>query len=109
MNNYSEDKYLNIVRSIAQNALTKVSGVLVDKGTSNSRLSGVSYKKDRNVNVFIDDGRVILDIYINVAYDHNVPEVACNLQETVKSEIEAATSFKVEAVNVNVSGVVFKQ
>lgn len=108
MNNASEDRYINIIGSIAQNAITKVPGILSDKGASNSKLSGVSYRRKRNFNIYIDEGKVVIDIYLNVSYGFSVPEVACNVQETVKSEIEAATSFTVEAINVNVSGVVFK-
>lgn len=108
MGNGSEDRYLNIIHSIAQNAINKVPGILSDKGTSDSKLSGVSYRKKRNMNIYIDEGKIVIDIYLNVSYGYSVPEVACSVQETVKSEIEAATDFTVETININVSGVVFK-
>ena len=62
--------------------------------------------KNTNCHVFIDnDGEVIIDLFINADYGYCIPEVVCNLQETIKSEVEEATKFQVKKINVNVANI----
>ena len=60
---------------------------------------------DRGVDVVqVDDGLVI-DVYVIVQYGVRISEVAHNLQETVKFEVERSVNVAVLQVNVNVQGV----
>jgi uncharacterized alkaline shock family protein YloU len=60
---------------------------------------------DRGVEVVeVEDGLAI-DLYVIVQYGMRISEVAHNLQETVKFEVERAVSVPVLEVNVNVQGV----
>lgn len=54
----------------------------------------------------VEDG-VILDLYIAVDYGVKIPEVAWNLQEKVKKDMELSFELKVKAVNIHVQGVHF--
>ncbi|TMB77071.1 MAG: Asp23/Gls24 family envelope stress response protein [Chloroflexi bacterium] len=54
--------------------------------------------------VQVEDGLAI-DVYVIVQYGIRISEVAHNLQETVKFEVERSVNVPVVKVNVNVQGV----
>jgi uncharacterized alkaline shock family protein YloU len=60
---------------------------------------------DRGVEVVEVQGGLAIDLYVIVQYGMRISEVAHNLQETVKFEVERAVSVPVVEVNVNVQGV----
>jgi uncharacterized alkaline shock family protein YloU len=60
---------------------------------------------DRGVEVVEVEGGLAIDIYVIVRYGMRISEVAHNLQETVKFEVERAVNVPVVEVNVNVQGV----
>jgi uncharacterized alkaline shock family protein YloU len=60
---------------------------------------------DRGVEVVeVEDGLAI-DVFVIVQYGIRISEVAHNLQQTVKFEVERAVNVPVARVNVNVQGV----
>ena len=42
---------------------------------------------------------------VNVNIGLSIPEVVCELQETIKKDVESATKFTVKRINVNVANV----
>ena len=60
---------------------------------------------DRGTDVVEVEGGLAIDIYVIVQYGMRISEVAHNLQETVKFEVERAVNVSVREVNVNVQGV----
>jgi uncharacterized alkaline shock family protein YloU len=60
---------------------------------------------DRGTDVVEVEGGLAIDIYVIVQYGMRISEVAHNLQETVKFEVERAVNVPVVEVNVNVQGV----
>ncbi len=60
---------------------------------------------DRGVDVLEVEGGLAIDLYVIVQYGMRISEVAHNLQETVKFEVERAVNVPVAEVNVNVQGV----
>ena len=60
---------------------------------------------DRGVDVVPADGGLAIDVYVIVQYGVRISEVAHNLQETVKFEVERSVGVSVVQVNVNVQGV----
>ena len=87
-----------IVKGIVMLAVSDVSGVAIKKG-----------KKDKlNLTKITFDGdRVNIDVTVDVLYGYNVPDVAFNIQESVKHNIESMSKYKVDSVDVHVQGVVF--
>ena len=63
----------------------------------------------KGVAVRTNEGRVILDLYIIVKYGKKISDIAWNVQENVKKEVENMTGAVVESVNIHVSGVDFTQ
>ena len=60
---------------------------------------------DRGTDVVEVEGGLAIDLYVIVQYGMRISEVAHNIQETVKFEVERAVNVPVVEVNVNVQGV----
>jgi uncharacterized alkaline shock family protein YloU len=60
---------------------------------------------DRGVVVIEAEGGLAIDVFVIVQYGIRISEVAHNLQETVKFEVERSVNVPVVQVNVNVQGV----
>lgn len=64
----------------------------------------------QGVEVRIEGNEVKVDLWVVVCYGVKIVEVAHNVMETVRYEIEKMTGFQAVEVNVNVVGIrVFKQ
>lgn len=59
----------------------------------------------KGVEVVFEDGQVMIDLYIIVSYGVNIAEVAKNVVEKVKYQVEKQTGLGVKSVNINVQGV----
>lgn len=97
----------DVVATIASIAAKSVDGVA---GMLNSLTGGFAEflgKKNssKGVKVVIDDRDVTVDMYVVVEYGVKIPDVAWEIQEKTKSEVEAMTGLNVTAVNVNIEGV----
>jgi uncharacterized alkaline shock family protein YloU len=60
---------------------------------------------DRGVEVVDTEGGLAIDVFVVVQYGIRISEVAHNLQQTVKFEVERSVNVPVAVVNVNVQGV----
>lgn len=60
---------------------------------------------DRGVDVVGVDEGLAIDVFVIVQYGVRISEVAHNLQQTVKFEVERSVNVPVVQVNVNVQGV----
>lgn len=99
----------NVVLSIVKLATQEINGI-----ASLSKNAMSVWKKMVNKNYnhgvvieFGEDNEVYVDVYVNVLFGYSVKDVAFRVQENIKSSIESMTDFKVAAINVNVTGVVF--
>lgn len=99
-------RYAGIISSIVSASVAITEGVTRESGLSKNSF-GLSTLKEKNIHVYIVEDRVTIDLFINVVFGYSVPEVICALQEKIKKEVELATNFRVESINVNVSNVVF--
>jgi uncharacterized alkaline shock family protein YloU len=60
---------------------------------------------DRGVEVIDVEGGLVIDVFVIVQYGIRISEVAHNLQQAVKFEVERSVNVPVAQVNVNVQGV----
>ena len=60
---------------------------------------------DRGVEVIEAEGGLAIDVFVIVQYGIRISEVAHNLQQAVKFEVERSVNAPVVQVNVNVQGV----
>lgn len=98
----------DVIMVCTANAVAKIPGVSqlaagltdsISKSILGIDPSGKGVKLSRN-----DEG-IILDIYIIVEYKVKIPQLAWEIQSSVKREIESITDLTVLEVNIHVQGV----
>ncbi|OLN32193.1 Asp23/Gls24 family envelope stress response protein [Desulfosporosinus metallidurans] len=100
-----------VVEVIAGLAASEVEGVV---GMSGGLVGDLAHMLGRNKNlskgvkVEVGEHEVAVDLFIVVEYGVAIPDVALNVQESVKEAIESMTGLKVVEANVHVQGVNFK-
>lgn len=87
------DTFGKVITSLATDAALDVEGIKLPES-----------KKSRGaVSVyFLPNEKVTVEFFVNIIHGYAVPVTVSSLQETVKTQIEKATKFKVHAVNVHV-------
>lgn len=98
-----------VVRIAAGLAATGVEGIA---GMSGGVVGGITEMLGRKnmtkgVKVEVGEKETSVDLYVVVDYGVRIPEVAANVQESVKKAIENMTGLEVMEVNVNIQGVAF--
>lgn len=108
-NNVNQETYSNIITSVVSVAASRVAGIASISNESGSIMSKLHFKnKSKSIEVEITSaGQVIITLSCNVYFGFRVPDVAAELQDTIKAEIEKATNYKIKSININVVGVVF--
>ena len=96
-----------VVAIIAGLAATEVKGVASMYGNITNELVAKLGMKNlsKGVKIQVIDGKVSVDLAINLEYGYNIPEVTSAVQERVKSAIETMTALDVEDVNIRIAGV----
>lgn len=104
--NLSEENIPNAVIAIcAINATLRTKGVVSLTGGLTDSISENIFKKELlSKGVKVDQGEdgIILDVYVVIKYGAKIPQVAWEIQENVKNEVETMTDRKVSAVNIHV-------
>lgn len=95
------------IAAIAGIAATEIEGVASMAGNiTNELVSKIGVKTlSKGVKVVVEEGNVYVDLSINIAYDHNIPEVSKKVQERVKTVLESMTGLNVAEVSVKIAGV----
>ena len=102
----------DVVATIAGIATGEIEGVA---GMSGSLAGGIAEifgtKKNpaKGVKVEIKENTAVIDLHITVDYGIRIPELAWEIQERVKNDVETMTGLDVEKVNVHVDGVSFEK
>ncbi len=91
--------FSKVITALARDAAAEIVGVRLAQS-----------KRGGAVKVsFLPNEKVQVDIAVTVALGGSIPSKVAQLQENVKSQIEAATKFRINAVNVSVEGVDVEQ
>ena len=101
----------DVVATIALHALNEMEGFAGLSTKPGADIIDLIGKKNwgKGVKVTVtDEEALIMDCNILVAYGQSVVDVAKNIQNAVSSALESTTGAKVEAVNINVCGIVRK-
>lgn len=74
----------------------------------NKHFSDSLGKKSEGRGVYIEskNDKVVVNIYVYLAFGINVPQVAMNIQKEVKEAVEQATEIVIDDVNIHVVGIV---
>ncbi|MCB6993735.1 Asp23/Gls24 family envelope stress response protein [bacterium 210820-DFI.6.37] len=97
-----------VVAVCAANATLKTAGVADLAGDFTNALSKSILGKEllsKGVKASQTEEGVVVDIFVIVDYQVNIPSVAWEIQEHVKNEIISMTELPVKTVNINVQGV----
>lgn len=100
----------SVIGQIAMQALRTIKGVQPSAGSMMSKM-GFGRKMYGGVRVSLEgeeNPQVTVDTYISVRYGLRIPDVAWDLQETIKNQLEQYTGYTVKAVNVYVQGIHFE-
>jgi uncharacterized alkaline shock family protein YloU len=100
----------DVIAVCAMNATLKTNGVAGLSGAFTDNISKNLFGKDplhKGIKVNQGEDGIVIDIYVVVEYGVKIPEVAWDVQENVKKEVETMTDAAVRAVNIHVQGVHF--
>ena len=100
----SED-VVQIIAGIAAGEIEGVHGMSSSFASGIAELLGSKKSVSRGVKVEIRDNTVIIDMHIVVKYGVRIPDVAWNLQEKVKDEVETMIGLEVQQVNIHIDGI----
>lgn len=100
---------VEVVARIASIAASEIEGV---SSMYQSFVGGVAQKfgkknSSQGVKVEIVDEIANIDLYLVVEYGVKIPELAWNVQEAVKANVESMTGLNVAAVNIHIEGIDF--
>ena len=82
--------------------VNRLSETIADNLTK--KISGKDHAT-KGIKIFKEDGGIGMDIYINVDYETKIPDLAWNVQSSVKKTVEKVTGLTVKHVNIHVLGV----
>ncbi|MCQ2545163.1 MAG: Asp23/Gls24 family envelope stress response protein [Clostridia bacterium] len=97
-----------VIAICAVNATLKTEGVVGMAGGFSNTISKNLLGKEllsKGVKVYQDEGDVEIDVHIIIEYGYKIPQVAWDIQENVKKEVNTITNMNVVAVNIHVQGV----
>ncbi len=99
-----------VIAATAAIAAVSIDGVAEMSGGITESISSIIGKTNlsKGIKVNTNDDNVIIDIFITVKYGVKIPEVAWNVQEKVKKEVEDTAGIKIKAINIHVQGVAFE-
>ena len=100
----------DVIAAIAGLAAAEVGGVASMAGGLTGGISEMLGKRGpaKGGKLEVEGNQVGLDLYVVIRYGCKIPEVAGQLQERVKVQIENMTGLTVSHVNIHVQGVSFE-
>ena len=97
-----------IVSVIAARAALRVSGVSRLNGEFTDQLTKKILGKEniaRGIALTREEEGLGIDIYLNVEFGARIPDLAWEVQSSVKEAVESVTGLSVQMVNIHVQGV----
>jgi uncharacterized alkaline shock family protein YloU len=97
----------DVIAAIAYEAAVKVNGVASLAGDFLDGIAGMIGKKcaDRGIRVSVQGDTVAIDLNVILSHGVKIPDVAWQLQQTVKDAVQDMTGMMVASVNVIVQGI----
>ena len=100
-----------VIGSVIKAAVAEVEGVAGLSNTAGAELAEKIGLKtiSKGVKVQFVDGKIIIDLIINVYYGCNIVSTAKNVQEKLIAVVEDSTGIANADINVHVSGIAFEK
>lgn len=92
-------------------AASEVRGVAGMSGGFAGGLAEVFGRRNlsKGVKVLTKNDSTTVDLYVIVKYGYRIPDLAFQIQENVKSTIEALSGIIVDAVNIHIQGIDYSE
>ncbi len=90
-----------IVKGIVVLAVSKVQGVSLKNGGKKDKLDYIKISFNGDV--------ITVDVTVDFMYGYNVPDIAFDIQESIKQNVEAVSKYKVSSVDVHFDNVFFSE
>ena len=102
----TNDYFAELVSEIAKECYG-VAG-MAPRGTTDSLKSLILGKdfREKGVKVYPKDGRLVIDLHIQVGYGLNISTITQSISHRVRNEVETSTGLKVARINVHVDGII---
>jgi len=101
----------DVIAELAKKTVLGISNIqLANMGIASK--FGIGRKAGDGIRVSKEEGKipeVSMDIFIIVKYGQRIPDLAWDVQEKVKANLERYTGYVVKAVNVNVQGIYLEE
>lgn len=98
------DEVISKISSVAVKSVEGVYGMYTSISGGFAEFLGKK-SQSKGVKVVFEEKSCIIDVYIVIEYGAVIPDIAWEIQDKVKADVEAMTGLVVKAVNVNVEGV----
>ena len=97
----------DVVAVIAELAAKEVKGIIGMSGGIADSITEILGKKNpfKGVKVEVGEKDTSIDLYVIVEYGVRIPDVAWQIQESVKKAVETMTGLNVVEVNIHIQGV----
>lgn len=92
---------MSVFKTIANNVLSEESGVITSKDSY--------FLKHLNdaVDAHLEDGGLVIDVNVKLAYGTPVSKTAADIQEKICQQVAELTAVYTKAINVNILGIEF--
>lgn len=97
------------IAGIAASGIEGVASMYSSIAGGIAEMLGAKKNPGKGIKVEMKEKSVVVDIFIVVDYGVKIPELAWEIQETVKNSIETMTGLEVEKVNIHIEGVSFEK
>ena len=89
--------------------INKISKEIVSLAASKATNVVAGVNHEREIKLSKDKEGFILDVFIDADFGVKIPQLAWDIQNSVKEAVESTTQQKVKAVNIHVQGVMMPQ
>lgn len=94
---------VSIVKGIVKLAVENVDGVVI-RGKNK-----LANKNTDDIKVETVNGAINVKVSVDVYYGYSVPDVAYNIQQNIKHNVESMSKYKIGDIDVNVNGIIFPE
>ena len=96
----------DVIATLAERVILAIAGVYSLNGGIMGGINNMLGKKNsQGIKIDINGNEISLDVYITVEYGVKIPDIAWEIQDKVKKELENMTGMIVTTVNVHIQGI----
>ena len=89
--------------------INKISKEIVSLAASKATIAVPGVNHEKEIKLSKDEEGFILDIFVVADFGVKIPQLAWDIQNSVKEAVESSTQQKVKSVNIHVQGVMMPQ